>query len=205
MLPVFSALALGPRPQRELTLTLRRGVAWPRQSVAAGAPVAFIRFLPIPPILPVPPILPIVRAEPRRPPCVSAAPAARRRRLQRGVMRPLASQGDGLFKHAVTKQVIEASLRDDLYSTAQKFFQLRDQPARKPWARIGPHVDEQIDVTLRPGIPTRHRAKHPDFSHAVPSSQPENLFSFRSYEVHHPTCSFERQCTVFCVLPYQAA
>jgi len=33
----FSALALGPHPQRELTLTPSRGVAWPRLSVAAGA------------------------------------------------------------------------------------------------------------------------------------------------------------------------
>ena len=48
MLPVFFALALGARPQRELTLTLRRGVAWPRRSVAAGAPVS----VPVPPGLP---------------------------------------------------------------------------------------------------------------------------------------------------------
>jgi hypothetical protein len=34
---VLFALALGPHPQRELTLTLSRGVAWPRLSVAAGA------------------------------------------------------------------------------------------------------------------------------------------------------------------------
>ena len=33
----FLALAPGPHPQRELTLTLSRGVAWPRLSVAAGA------------------------------------------------------------------------------------------------------------------------------------------------------------------------
>jgi hypothetical protein len=32
-------LAPGPHPRRELTLTLRRGVPWPRRSVAAGAPV----------------------------------------------------------------------------------------------------------------------------------------------------------------------
>src|SRR5436190_262122 len=38
-LPIFSAPALGPRPQRELTTTLRRDGAWPRRSVAAGAPV----------------------------------------------------------------------------------------------------------------------------------------------------------------------
>ena len=38
--PVFLPLALGPHPQRELTLTLRRGVAWPQRSVAAGAPTA---------------------------------------------------------------------------------------------------------------------------------------------------------------------
>src|SRR5205809_6821298 len=42
VLPVFFALALGPHPQRELTLTLRRGVAWPQRSVAAGAPVLLI-------------------------------------------------------------------------------------------------------------------------------------------------------------------
>ena len=34
---IFFALALGPHPQRELTLTLSRGVAWPRLSVAADA------------------------------------------------------------------------------------------------------------------------------------------------------------------------
>jgi len=50
VLPIFSTPALGPRPQRELTTSLRRGVAWPRRSVAAGAPV-----LPVLPILPVPP------------------------------------------------------------------------------------------------------------------------------------------------------
>src|SRR5436190_5331685 len=38
-LPVFFAPALGPHPQRELTPTLRRGVARARRSVAAGAPV----------------------------------------------------------------------------------------------------------------------------------------------------------------------
>src|SRR5438034_11747994 len=48
VLPVFFALALGPHPQRELTLTLRRGVAWARRSVAAGAPVS----VPIPAVLP---------------------------------------------------------------------------------------------------------------------------------------------------------
>ena len=41
-LAFFFALALGPHPQRELTLTLRRGVAWPQRSVAAGAPVLLI-------------------------------------------------------------------------------------------------------------------------------------------------------------------
>src|SRR5205814_4675554 len=49
------ALALGPHPQRELTLTLRRGVPWPRRSVAAGAPV-----LPVLPVLPILPILPVL-------------------------------------------------------------------------------------------------------------------------------------------------
>ncbi|PYR01533.1 MAG: hypothetical protein DMF97_07355 [Acidobacteria bacterium] len=50
-LAFFFALALGPHPQRELTLTLRRGVAWPRRSVAAGAPVLPIPILPILPFL----------------------------------------------------------------------------------------------------------------------------------------------------------
>ena len=36
-LPVFLPLALGPHPQRELTLTPSRGFACPRLRVAAGA------------------------------------------------------------------------------------------------------------------------------------------------------------------------
>ena len=72
------------------------------------------------------------------------------------------SQGDSLFEHPVAKQFIEPSLRHDLYSTTKKFFQLRDQPARKPGTRIRPHLDQEVDVTLRPGIATRHRAEHPD-------------------------------------------
>ena len=38
---------------------------------------------------------------------------------------------------------------------------------------IGPHLDEEVDVTVRPGIPTCHRAKHAHACHAVPASQPE--------------------------------
>src|SRR5947207_8704103 len=37
VLPVFLALALGPHPQRELTLTRSRGFPGPRLRVAAGA------------------------------------------------------------------------------------------------------------------------------------------------------------------------
>ena len=43
---IFFALALGPHPQRELTLTLSRGVAWPRLSVAAGALALALGSLP---------------------------------------------------------------------------------------------------------------------------------------------------------------
>jgi len=46
--PAFPALlfslALGPHPQRELTLMPRLGFSWPRLGIAAGAP-----FLPLPP------------------------------------------------------------------------------------------------------------------------------------------------------------
>src|SRR5436189_4342852 len=35
--PNFLSLALGPHPQRELTLMPRLGSAWPRLSMAAGA------------------------------------------------------------------------------------------------------------------------------------------------------------------------
>ena len=50
-------MALGPHPQRELTLTPRRGVTWPRRSVAAGAP--YPPYLPHPPYLPY--LVPVLR------------------------------------------------------------------------------------------------------------------------------------------------
>src|SRR5437773_11210858 len=72
VLPAFFALALGPHPQRELTLMLRRGVAWPQRSVAAGAPVVFrVRprrfcqpaYLPMPNVLLMPPVLAVAVVE----------------------------------------------------------------------------------------------------------------------------------------------
>jgi hypothetical protein len=123
-----------------------------------------------------------------------------------GVVQPdRPSQRDGLFEHPVAKQVIEASLRHDLDATTEQFFQLGDQTARKPGARIRSDLDEKIDVTLRSRITTRHRAKHLDLRDAVPASQSENLFSLRSYEVHHRICSLDWQCTVFRLVLHQAA
>src|SRR5262245_4088148 len=44
-LPIFPSLALGPHPQRELTLMLALGFAWPRARIAAGAPYLTVGYL----------------------------------------------------------------------------------------------------------------------------------------------------------------
>ena len=44
--------------------------------------------------------------------------------------------------HAVAEQIIESTLRHDLYSPAKQLFQLGDQSARKPRARLRPDFNQ---------------------------------------------------------------
>jgi len=63
---------------------------------------------------------------------------------------------DGLFEYAIAEQFIESTLCHDLHSSAKKLFQLGDQSAWKPRARLRADFHEEIDIALWTGIASGH-------------------------------------------------
>lgn len=63
-------------------------------------------------------------------------------------------------------------------TSADEFFEVQDKLGRKPGKVIRPHVDQEIDVTVRSGFAPRCQSGKPDAAGSVPRGGPKNMLSF---------------------------
>ncbi len=78
----------------------------------------------------------------------------------------------------MTEVPIQCILGHNLNPSLQEFFQFQDQARRKPCTRLRSSLDQEINITFRPGLTSRNRAKDPDIMRAVFGSNAEDFFTF---------------------------
>src|SRR2546422_8517176 len=58
------------------------------------------------------------------------------------------SQGFGFFQNAASKQPVEATLGDHVYSPPEQSFQFLDKSGREPRACLFARIHKQVNVTI---------------------------------------------------------
>ena len=84
------------------------------------------------------------------------------------------SYGHRLGKDAITHRGIEASLSDNLYSSAEESLEIKNEASRKPRSRFRSHCYQEIYITRCPVLTPHNRSENTNRRYPVPSCQFEN-------------------------------
>ena len=71
---------------------------------------------------------------------------------------------------------MDAAIGQDVYMTLEQPFQILFEPDEVEQRPVVFHLDQEIDVAVRPVVTARDRTKYPYVARAVPCGNAEDLF-----------------------------